>query len=365
MSHIAKPIEINIYGSGTSSQMYLSHLLDIAFKASDIGYVIKHINDVNQFIAKNINTVPSIEIDGEVIFELKGAEDYHTHTRKFIQEFLKTHNFGNMKKILVPTDFSPCSTHAFGYAMQLAHYMNAYVSLLHVYYPAYEAFGVDSTFYDTELTKRKTTLEKLVSSNNKDFIGEVLNTPMVEGETSVGLPTDVIIEASKTSQLVVLGAQGYSALKNAILGSVSQLVAIHAKSNVMVIPANATFKPLNKIALFLSYGKLKEKTINQFSELANTFGADVDLVHFLEHGKSPKDDPNSLLFQKALKGKCEVKLLYGNDFKGTVNEFLALNEVDLISIVRKKKSYFVDLFIKSHTEEMLSVPKTPILVVHE
>ena len=146
MSHLDTPMQVNIYGSGTSSQIYLAHLLDVAFDASGIDYVINHINDVNQFIAKNINAIPAIEVDGKVIFELKNKEDYHTHTRKFIQEFLKKYNYGNMKKILVPTDFSPCSTNAFSYAMQLAHYVNGYVNLLHVYYPAYEAFGVDSTF---------------------------------------------------------------------------------------------------------------------------------------------------------------------------------------------------------------------------
>lgn len=365
MSHLLKPMEINIYGSGTSSQMYLGHLLDMAFEASGIRHVINHINDVNQFLAKNINTVPAIEVDGKVVFELKDKDDYHTHTRKFIQEILKKHNYGNMKKILVPTDFSPCSTHAFAYAMQLAHYMNAYVNLLHVYYPAYEAFGVDSSFYDNELTKRKSILEDLVSANNKDFIGEVLNTPMVEGDTLIGLPSDVIIEVSKKSELVVMGAQGYSALKNALLGSVSQLVAVHAESNVMVVPSNATFKPFKKIVLFLSYDKLKDETISQFVDLANVFGSDVDLVHFLEKGKDPKDDPNFSAFDEALKGKCDIKLIHGKDFKDAAKEYLSQNEVDLISIVRKKKSYFIDLFIKSHTEEMLSIPNVPILVVHE
>ena len=364
-SHLPKPIQINIYGPGTSSQMYIAHLLDLALEASGIRHVINHINDVNQFIAKNINTVPAIEVDGKVVFELTGKEDYHTHTRKFIQAILKQYNYGNMKKLIVPTDFSPCSIHAFGYAMQLAHYMNAYVNVLHVYYPAYEAFNVDSTFYDRELTKRKTMLEDLVSSNSKDFIGEVLHTPMVEGETLIGLPSDVIIEASKTSKLVLMGAQGYSELKNAILGSVSQVVAIHAECNVMVVPSNATFKPLNKIVLFLSYDRLKDETIAQFAELANVFSADVDLVHFLEHGKAPLEDSNLLSLKEALKGECEIKLLYGKDFKDAVTEYLAQNEVDLISIVRKKKSYFIDLFIKSHTEEMLSVPNVPILVVHE
>ena len=110
---------------------------------------------------------------------------------------------------------------------------------------------------------------------------------------------------------------------------------------------------------------LKKETVAQFAELANSFGGDVDLVHFLEHGKEPHEDTNLIAFKEAIKGNCEVKLLYGSDFKGAVTEFLTQNKVDLISIVRKKKSYFVDLFIKSHTEEMLSVPNTPILVVHE
>ena len=360
-----QPIDIKIYGTGTSSQMYIEHLMKVSLNASGIEHKIEHINDISQFIEKNINSIPAISIDGKITLEINQSEDYHSSIRKLIQKILKTKNYGKMKRILVPTDFSDCSNNAFSYAVQMANYMNAYIKVINAYYPSYTEVEGIPYMNESEISKRKEILDQFVNSNNKDFIGEVLSTPMIEGEAITGFPAESIKDMSSDYDLIIMGAHGERDVEKKIFGSVSISVALHADTNVIIVPEKSGFSPIKKITLALPFEKLNEKCINQFVDFANIFGADVDIIHILERPDSIQEDQNFLSISEKLQGSCDLKYLYGQDFAETINEYVGNNKSDMVCLVRKHKNFIQNIFTKSYTKEMVIKTEVPFMVIHE
>lgn len=91
-----------------------------------------------------------------------------------------------------------------------------------------------------------------------EFIGQVVNNLLLEGETYLadakrvlaesgftktdvvlkeGDPTTIVIETAKAlpADLIIIGAQGHSAIQHFLLGSVSHRIAVHAPCSVAVI----------------------------------------------------------------------------------------------------------------------------------
>ena len=70
----------------------------------------------------------------------------------------------------------------------------------------------------------------------KEMLARAPSTDGVEVEGSVvpGLPAEVLIDASKGADLVVVGSRGRGGFEGLILGSVSTKVTQHAQCSVLV-----------------------------------------------------------------------------------------------------------------------------------
>lgn len=160
-----------------------------------------------------------------------------------------------MKNLLVPTDFSPESHHAFELALQLAHRLGGNVTLLHVVeLPDSATFntsggpgsglpdgGIDATFIVQLLHATKQRLNDLVAHAGRTAPGvpvhEMLRTARI-GPTLLQAIEDHQID------LVVIGAQGHTAWEHFFLGSNSERLVRLAPCPVLTVKhAVADFDP--------------------------------------------------------------------------------------------------------------------------
>lgn len=127
-----------------------------------------------------------------------------------------------IKKILVGTDFSPCSDRAIDYAFSIAAQFGGEILLLHVI----ESFSYSVTDSLTIVGHEKAlkvtagalmeNLEKQLSERGR----------IIQRHISHGTPYREIINTAKKEacDLIVVGTHGHSAMEHLLLGSVAEKV---------------------------------------------------------------------------------------------------------------------------------------------
>jgi len=138
----------------------------------------------------------------------------------------------NVRKILVPTDFSPASKTALWYALRIAERRNSEITLLHVLEPQDPAVLADPraavSFSEQESEE---ALRGLVDSAKT--VGAVRTNSMFR----TGVATHEIIEAAKELDvdLIVIATHGFTGWKRFALGSTAERVARAATCPVLVV----------------------------------------------------------------------------------------------------------------------------------
>lgn len=142
----------------------------------------------------------------------------------------------DLKRILVPIDFSENSMKALRYAAAFARQFDAKVSLLHVVVPVPVAadygYGPVIPPYQEEMAIRRIE-DQLAALGRKEVGAERLS----EVAVRCGSAFDEIGRAAKelAVDLIVLSTHGYTGLKHILLGSTAERVVRHAPCPVLVV----------------------------------------------------------------------------------------------------------------------------------
>ncbi|HVI81832.1 MAG TPA: universal stress protein [Chthoniobacterales bacterium] len=142
----------------------------------------------------------------------------------------------NLKRILVPVDFSPLSKKALLYAARLAQQFNAQVDLFHVLEPeippAFEGFMIAPPTVSNGATAS-------CAGRMKTLVNSVRNAGVARVGSSVrsGLAAFEIVEAAKELDvdLIVLATHGYTGWKHFAIGSTAERVVRAAPCPVLVV----------------------------------------------------------------------------------------------------------------------------------
>lgn len=151
-----------------------------------------------------------------------------------------------MKKILVPTDFSPIANKALDVAVNIARYNGATIELLNVtvypvqdintYYSLYGASGVSiDDAWKNVLTEAKTELDELIAKYEDVRINALVD------ESSDRFIDSVL---NHKADLIVMGSNGAEGFKEFFGGSNSEEIVRMASCPVLVVKGDKeTFEP--------------------------------------------------------------------------------------------------------------------------
>jgi nucleotide-binding universal stress UspA family protein len=142
----------------------------------------------------------------------------------------------NLKRILVPVDFSPLSKKALLYAARLAQQFNAQVDLFHAVepevLPAFDGYMVApppvSNGAGVSCSGQLKTWTHLARNAGVARVGSIIR---------CGLPAFEIVEAAKEldSDLIVIATHGYTGWKHFAIGSTAERVVRAAPCPVLVV----------------------------------------------------------------------------------------------------------------------------------
>lgn len=142
-----------------------------------------------------------------------------------------------LKRILVPVDFSECSHKAFHYAIQFARQFNAELLLLHVL----ESVPTPPQPFILDVTENQKLIAEQYEEAAKQLSHwrrEAAPNSSVRAVTRAGIAAhQEIIEAARenNADLIVIGNHGRTGLARLFLGGTTERVVRHAPCPVLVI----------------------------------------------------------------------------------------------------------------------------------
>ncbi|HEX5026153.1 MAG TPA: universal stress protein [Agriterribacter sp.] len=278
-----------------------------------------------------------------------------------------------MRRILVPTDFSPTAEKAFRYALDLALNTQATIILYHIYHP------VDGPFIDVKQTGKQyniqaeTNLLKRLQRLKKKITKE---TDTVTVSTLIGRPPliDNILGFAENNHidLVVMGTRGTSELKKIMIGSTAAKVAEEADVPVLLVPEKFEPGEHKQIVFASDYHKSDPEALSLAAELLKPENCTITVLHLFSayatetERKSEKenfDKYTSQLQQQFDQYTLRFHLLETTSFSETIKNLDKKIPYDLLVMVRRKKTFFQKLFGDSFTQMLTFLAKKPMLII--
>lgn len=141
----------------------------------------------------------------------------------------------NLKRILVPSDFSECSEAAVRYGLELAHKFGASLHLLHVVQdPATQAWaaeGLAVPLLEAVYEWQKEAQVRLEQS----IPAEARATATITCTIAAPYPEIVRYATDNNIDLIVMGTHGRSGMSHMLLGSVAEKVVRRAPCPVLTV----------------------------------------------------------------------------------------------------------------------------------
>ena len=143
-----------------------------------------------------------------------------------------------MGTIVVGVDGSDGALAALHFAIKEARVRSADVSAVNAWHVPPMAYGAGwvPTTVDFEGYRKvaRSALDKSLEEVGAAGSGVAVSTHVSEGQ-----PADVLLEAAREAEMLVVGSRGLGGFRGLLLGSVSQQCAQHASCPVVVVPAKA------------------------------------------------------------------------------------------------------------------------------
>ncbi len=275
-----------------------------------------------------------------------------------------------IKRILVPFDFSECSSNALREAIFMAKVFMAKIDLLHVVTPVYVTASSSSSllpFNDTYYQRIMKRAEKLML----DISREISNKEAVDinYKTTLNTVYDGILNyANKIkADLIVMGTHGTSGVREYFAGSNAYRVVNEALCPVITVQKKITKKGFKTIVLPIRSELNSRQKVNLVSFIAKSMFSKVLIVGYAENkSEARKVKQYAKQVQEYLQElsiNSSNVLIEDNNFTKSIIKYAQGNKADLIAIM-KNHDFSLDQLLKgSYAQQFVNHSKIPVLAI--
>lgn len=192
-----------------------------------------------------------------------------------------------ISRILCPIDFSDRSGRAFDYALALARWYGASVSVLHVHQPTVPTNALAPLAPAPPSLVPPIELD-LVRRHVEAFVSHHRDTGRrIESQAAEGDPAREILAAAASADLIVMGTHGRSGVERFVLGSVTETVLREAPCSVLTIPVTARDAgsvPIvfRRIVAAVDFSDTSIEALRHAAALARDVDAHLTVLHVIE-----------------------------------------------------------------------------------
>lgn len=275
----------------------------------------------------------------------------------------------NIKKILVPTDFSKNALNAAEYAFAYAEKTKSKIILFNSYEdPSGELIvpNIDEhTGSEEAKQEAEQRMKKLIASLSKTF-------PNTEPEGVVlpGIVSENITEYVKKNNitLVIMGTTGQGAIARVFMGSTTSDVIADVPCTIIAVPPKAKFKEIKNIAIATDLDKDSFSAVKESVLFAKMHHAKIIFVHVQDLKIFYAD----LVLQKMvdrIKEEMDYKKISSyicrdSNVADGLSFFIKKYKPDLLSMVTHGRKFPETIWETSWTNKMSNNTVIPLLVLH-
>jgi nucleotide-binding universal stress UspA family protein len=267
-----------------------------------------------------------------------------------------------MNNLLVPTDFSSNANKALDYAVQLANSFGATLHLLHAYTVPRPTGSMVSIAEHMERDIRESM--EVVEEQMK---GKLTGNATLKIHTTRGETVQAVASASRSlkADLIVMGTQGASGLKEVFMGSVTHGVIRNTEVPVLAIPEGPGVLDIKKIVFAIDELDISTNLIIEpLRQLAKRHQASVLIFHQENPEQVKGIDPAVNFFLEGIEHSFHYQLNPAN-LQQSLREFIRDQEADMLCMIQRKRGFFEDLFHRSTTKSFTFNSPVPLLILHD
>lgn len=275
-----------------------------------------------------------------------------------------------MKTIIVPTDFSDTAYNAARYAIGLAQQIGVSRIIL---YHAYELI--------VPIPDMPTAVPMVNMEDLRDASVEGLE--RMKSTLAGELPPSVVISIradnhllaanidqvcrEEAADLVVMGITGGSQLEEILVGSNTVDVVKNSNYPVIVVPTEASFKPIKKIVFACDLRKVAKTTRKEpLHQLLDVFTPELLVLNVQKEGKENlHPEENQELDNMLHNYHPQYHFIDHPNVVEGITQFADKEKADLLLIIPKKHGLFDSIFKRSHTSRIAFNTHVPLLSIHE
>ncbi|MFK7773121.1 MAG: universal stress protein [Saprospiraceae bacterium] len=267
-----------------------------------------------------------------------------------------------MKKILIPTDFSKYANNALRYAINIGNYFEAEIELLHVY--EMKTLIGSATVVREYL---KEDAERDLADNIRSFKDLIFGKTILKGRAIDGNPIETIcsIANNEDFDMIVMGTQGASGLKEIFLGSKTSGVMKQTHTSILAIPNSFTYRPIKDITFAVDSGIVADdKVLQPLLELSKAYKSNVNILHLDKEKMVVGYDPGIGISLGDIPHSFH-RISGSNDVNGMINLFVHEENSDMLCMIRRERGFWSNLFHQSVTMKEVFDSPVPLLILRD
>jgi len=276
-----------------------------------------------------------------------------------------------MRKVLIPTDFSNNSLNAIRYALELFKYERSDFFIIHAF--ADDVYENES-YSDREAFAESKEKVKLKTENELKNIKEKIKgwSPNPKHNyTTLSLFGTLIDEAnelvdSENIDVLVMGTKGETNDRNITFGSNTLQVMKYVKCPVLAVPVGCQPYPPNHVLFPTDFLlPFKKRELKLVTTIARSFVADINFLHVMNFDNLSfrQEDNKAFLEGCMVENQFLFHKIKGSSLTSAIDAFIDEHQIDLLVMVNSRHSFLEDYLYQSTIDKIGLHIKIPFLVL--
>lgn len=273
----------------------------------------------------------------------------------------------DLKKILVPTDYSINSSDAVSAAIAIAEMQDAQVIILHVYHMPFADEHMPPSMIKELMNsqKERADLDMQTFIESQQILKQ--KTVPVEFKTVMGFASEMILDVARANNvdLIITGTKGANSVDDKLFGTVTWNIIKHSEIPVLAIPEKSANYTFRNIMIPFEGTEKDNDTITWLLNFAEKNTATVHAVHFLtdstNYNKSTIDKLHTRFRKYLDNDMLQLHFLAEKNITEGIRKFAARNNIDMICMVTHHHGLFATIFHMSITRNIALYSQIPLL----